>query len=70
MKTIKCKLIVYFAEPFWVGVFERICDGKLSVAKVTFGAEPKDYDIQEFIVKSNDYLKKSPVYGHFRKTAA
>ena len=48
MKTIKCKLTVYFAEPFWVGVFERICDGKLSVAKVTFGAEPKDYDIQEF----------------------
>ena len=39
---------MYFAEPFWVGVFERICDGKLSVAKVTFGAEPKDYDIQEF----------------------
>ena len=50
MKTIKCKLTVYFAEPFWVGVFERICDGKLSVAKVTFGAEPKDYDIQEFII--------------------
>ncbi|HHX3728191.1 TPA: DUF2992 family protein [Clostridioides difficile] len=25
MKTIKCKLTVYFAEPFWVGVFERIC---------------------------------------------
>ena len=21
-------------------------------------------------IKSNDYLKKSPVYGHFRKTAA
>ena len=40
---------MYFAEPFWVGVFERICDGKLSVAKVTFGAEPKDYDIQEFL---------------------
>ena len=52
MKTIKCKLTVYFAEPFWVGVFERICDGKLSVAKVTFGAEPKDYDIQEFVLKS------------------
>ena len=52
MKTIKCKLTVYFAEPFWVGVFERICDGKLSVAKVTFGAEPKDYDIQEFVLNS------------------
>ena len=35
------KLTVYFEEPFWVGVFERIEDGKLSVAKVTFGAEPK-----------------------------
>ena len=34
------KLTVYFEEPFWVGVFERIEDGKLSVAKVTFGAEP------------------------------
>ncbi len=33
------KLTVYFEEPFWVGVFERIEDGKLSVAKVTFGAE-------------------------------
>ena len=25
------KLTVYFEEPFWVGVFERIEDGKLSV---------------------------------------
>lgn len=56
MKTIKCKLTVYFAEPFWVGVFERICDGKLSVAKVTFGAEPKDYDIQEFVLKFYIYF--------------
>ena len=60
MKTIKCKLTVYFAEPFWVGVFERICDGKLSVAKVTFGAEPKDYDIQEFVLKHYYDLQFSP----------
>ena len=26
--------------------------------------------VLRFILKSNDYLKKSPVYGHFRKTAA
>ena len=49
------KLTVYFEEPFWVGVFERIEDGKLSVAKVTFGAEPKDYEVQEYIQKY--YLK-------------
>jgi len=60
MKTIKCKLTVYFAEPFWIGIFERICDGKLSVAKVTFGAEPKDYDIQEFVLKHYYDLQFSP----------
>ena len=60
MKTIKCKLTVYFAEPFWIGIFERICDGKLSVAKVTFGAEPKDYDNQEFVLKHYYDLQFSP----------
>ena len=36
------KLTVYFDDPFWVGVFEHIEDEKLSVCKITFGAEPKD----------------------------
>ena len=38
-------LTVYFDDPFWVGVFERMDGGKLSACKVTFGAEPKDYDM-------------------------
>ena len=54
------KLTVYFEEPFWVGVFERIEDGNLSVAKVTFGAEPKDYEVQEYIPKYYFSLKFSP----------
>ena len=54
------KLTVYFEEPFWVGVFERIEDGKLSVAKVTFGAEPKDYEVQKYIQKYYFSLKFSP----------
>ena len=54
------KLTVYFEEPFWVGVFERIEDGKLSMAKVTFGAEPKDYEAQEYIQKHYASLKFSP----------
>ena len=45
------KLTVFFEEPFWIGVFERIEKNKLSVAKVTFGAEPKDYEVYEFILK-------------------
>ena len=54
------KLTVYFEEPFWVGVFERIEDGKLFVAKVTFGAEPKDYEVQDYIQKHYFSLKFSP----------
>ena len=54
------KLTVYFENPFWVGVFERIEDEKLSVCKVTFGAEPKDYEVLEFVVKNYSQLKFSP----------
>ena len=60
MDIVSGKLTVYFEEPFWVGVFGRIEDGKLSVAKVTFGAEPKDYEVQEYIQKCYSRLKFSP----------
>ena len=54
------KLSVFFDEPFWFGVFERIEDGKLSVAKVTFGAEPKDYEVYDFVLKHYYNLQFSP----------
>ena len=60
MDKVSGKLTVYFEEPFWVGIFERIEDGKLSVAKVTFGAEPKDYEVQEYVQKYYFSLKFSP----------
>nr|WP_106789414.1 YjdF family protein [Massilistercora timonensis] len=60
MDRVSGKLTVYFEEPFWVGVFERIESGKLSVAKVTFGAEPKDYEVHEYIQKYYSSLKFSP----------
>ena len=56
----QCKLTVLFEEPFWVGVFERIERGKLSVAKVLFGAEPRDYEVYEFILKHYYDLHFSP----------
>lgn len=59
MNKVSGKLTVYFEEPFWVGVFEHIEDGKLSVAKVIFGAEPKDYEVQEYIQKYYSDLKFS-----------
>ena len=54
------KLTVFFEEPFWVGIFERVENGKLSVSKVTFGTEPKDYEIWEFVLKEYDRLRFSP----------
>ena len=56
-----CRLTVCFEEPFWIGVFERIENGKLSAAKVTFGAEPKDYEVYEFVLQHFYDLQFSPV---------
>lgn len=60
MDKVLGALTVFFQEPFWIGVFERISDGKLSVCKVTFGAEPKDYELGDFILKNYDSLRFSP----------
>ncbi|MDE7436821.1 MAG: YjdF family protein [Lachnospiraceae bacterium] len=60
MDKVSGKLTVFFEEPFWVGVFERISEGRLSVCKVTFGAEPKDYEIYDFVLKKYYHLRFSP----------
>ena len=60
MDKVNGKLTVYFEEPFWRGVFERIEKDKLSVAKVIFGAEPKDYEVLEYVQKYYFSLNFSP----------
>ena len=60
MDKVSGRLTVFFEEPFWVGVFERISEDRLSVCKVTFGAEPKDYEIYDFILKNYCRLRFSP----------
>ncbi len=50
-RVIRCSTI-FFDTPFWVGVYERIFDGKLEVCKITFGSEPKDYEVYEFLLKN------------------
>ena len=60
MDRVSGRLTVFFEDPFWVGVFERIENRKLSVAKVTFGAEPKDYEVLEFINRNYYHLQFSP----------
>ena len=64
------RLTVLFEAPFWVGIFERIEGNTLSVCKVTFGAEPKDYEVWEYVLHSYSGLKFSPEVEAARKRAA
>ena len=45
MCSTRGSLTVYFDDPFWVGVFEITMENMLSVAKITFGSEPKDAEV-------------------------
>lgn len=56
----RSSLTVFFEEPFWVGVFERFENGRLSACKVTFGAEPKDYEVWAYVLRHYDALPFSP----------
>lgn len=51
---------VFFEDPFWVGILEVCSEDELSVCKVTFGAEPKDGEIYDFILHNYYLLKFSP----------
>ena len=44
--------------------------GKMSVCKVTFGAEPKDYEVHAFILKNHGRLKFSPAVATEVKKAS
>ncbi|WP_206458868.1 YjdF family protein [Anaerovorax sp. IOR16] len=60
MALISAKLTVFFEEPFWIGVYERTENQKLEVCKILFGAEPKDYEVYEYLLKNFSKLKFSP----------
>jgi len=45
MNGTRSVLTVYFADPFWVGIYERTDSSGYAVCKVTFGSEPSDTEI-------------------------
>ena len=60
MQKTESKLTVYFEDPFWVGVLERISEGEVTACKITFGPEPKDYEVYEYLLKNWHKLSFSP----------
>lgn len=51
---------ILFEAPFWIGLYERMEHRRYEVCKITFGSEPKDYEVQEFLLKNWYRLKFSP----------
>lgn len=70
MDKAEAKLTVFFEDPFWVGIFERSDHAKLSVSKFTFGAEPKDYEVWEIILRNYYRLKFGPAIDVVVKTGS
>ncbi len=58
--VIKSSLTILFENPFWIGLYERIYDDQYEVCKITFGAEPKDYEVYNFLIQNWHRLKFSP----------
>ena len=57
---LKSSLTILFENPFWIGLYERVYDNEYEVCKITFGAEPKDYEVYDFLLKNWHKLKFSP----------
>lgn len=57
---IRSTLTVFFENPFWVGIYERMDGDRYEVSKITFGAEPKDYEVWDFLLRNWSTLKFSP----------
>lgn len=68
MDKVSSLLQVYFDGQFWVGLFENEHKTQLRVCRVIFGAEPKDYEIYEYILQNYYRLKFSPPVASAKKS--
>ena len=65
---LETRLTVLYEGPFWIGLSERVENGKLTVAKHVFGAEPSMADIYEFVLNhSYDQEYSPPVDAEMKK---
>jgi hypothetical protein len=60
MDKVTVRLSVFFEDPFYIGICERRMNDRLAVCRIIFGAEPKDYEILEYVLEKWQELKFSP----------
>lgn len=54
--SVSSTLTVYHDGQFWVGLAERVEDGRYGAARIVFGAEPSDEEILRFVVSKWERL--------------
>ena len=60
MEIVSSKFTVLFEEPFWIGLYERQEGRQYEVCKITFGSQPQDCQVLEFLLQNWDRLRFSP----------
>ncbi|MDO4798783.1 MAG: YjdF family protein [Coriobacteriales bacterium] len=54
---VSSTLTVYHDGQFWVGVFERVEDGRYSACRVVFGAEPSSEEVLDLVCNGYNALR-------------
>lgn len=67
MSVDQCTITVYFEDPFWVGLYERRELEGYQACKFTFGAEPKDHEVYQFLLCRWGKLEFSPFLSPGKK---
>lgn len=60
MPKNESRFTIFFDPPFWVGLYYRQEEDCLSLCKITFGAEPRDNEVYEFLLNHWRELRFSP----------
>lgn len=60
MDNVSISLTVFFQDPFWIAVGERIFENSLRVCKITFGSEPRDFEVYEYLLSNWYRITFSP----------
>ena len=60
MEQTTAKLTVFFDPPFWAGLYEREQRGGYEACRILFGAEPKDYEVYDYLLQNSGKLRFSP----------
>lgn len=51
------KVRILFEDPFYIGIFEKVENDRVYVAKVTFGKEPKEKELNAYLNENYYKLK-------------